>query len=182
MSEELLPCPFCGSSAQIRESGGRFFASCCGADCFCCVGEAYDNAAMPEHVFSTGQEAANAWNRRELGIPAATLSGLREKRLVAVPVEPSDLHADAFARAEDEARARFQGFQHGGHLAIRDLARSPEQQEIWSSPADQRASGERFSTGPRHDELQRQCRRERIKHALRALLAAAQEAPRDATG
>lgn len=65
MSEELKPCPFCGSDAHI--DGGEdygFYATCGSADCFCCVGEAYDRDAMPEHMFIERDAAIAAWNRR----------------------------------------------------------------------------------------------------------------------
>ena len=60
---QLEDCPFCGNDAYI--SGSRdegYFVSC--VRCFCCVGEAYDRSAMPEHVFREKDEAIAAWNRR----------------------------------------------------------------------------------------------------------------------
>jgi hypothetical protein len=65
MSTILKPCPFCGSAAYIQdaEEGTYFFASC--SSCYCCVGEAYDRDAMPEHKFSSEEDAAAAWNHRK---------------------------------------------------------------------------------------------------------------------
>lgn len=60
----LLPCPFCGQEGVIRSDYGHFFATCSGIECFCCVGEAYDRDAMPNHMFCSEDEAAAAWNRR----------------------------------------------------------------------------------------------------------------------
>ncbi len=62
----LLPCPFCGGDARADGSERvGFFVSCNG--CFCCVGEAYDHAAYPEHMFRDRDEAVAAWNRRAPG-------------------------------------------------------------------------------------------------------------------
>lgn len=61
MVNELKPCPFCGGEANIggwEEVG--YFASC--NNCYCCVGEAYDRSAMPEHMFKAEDEAITAWN------------------------------------------------------------------------------------------------------------------------
>jgi hypothetical protein len=66
LNMELKPCPFCGSQAFV--SDGRpeygFYACCAGEDCYATVGEVYDNCAMPDHMFRTPEEAAEAWNRR----------------------------------------------------------------------------------------------------------------------
>jgi hypothetical protein len=69
MSDNLLPCPFCGSDAHIQEDDDRFFAAC--TSCFCNVGEAYDSCAMPAHIFHTKEAAAEAWNTRSVtvGLP-----------------------------------------------------------------------------------------------------------------
>jgi hypothetical protein len=41
-----------------------FFVVCLGSECYCAVGEGYDRDAMPEHAFSSHEEAALAWNTR----------------------------------------------------------------------------------------------------------------------
>jgi hypothetical protein len=75
---DLLPCPFCGTDAQIVSDVGRFCVACCGDDCFCCVGEGYDRSAMPEHMFATEEDAAEAWNRRTPALTAALAQARRE--------------------------------------------------------------------------------------------------------
>ncbi|MDE2104449.1 MAG: Lar family restriction alleviation protein, partial [Patescibacteria group bacterium] len=67
MTEELKPCPFCGSAAIVRpeeEEGCGFYVCCSSPDCFCCIGEGYDRSAMPEHSFAAREDAIAAWNRR----------------------------------------------------------------------------------------------------------------------
>lgn len=54
MTDELKPCPFCGSNAEMRQSGYGWFVTCTGTDC----GSAMDNAPMDPGG------AAIAWNRR----------------------------------------------------------------------------------------------------------------------
>lgn len=60
----LLPCPFCGGAAYTVSADDErvWFAGC--RDCYCNVGESYDRSAMPEHMFSSEEEAIAAWNRR----------------------------------------------------------------------------------------------------------------------
>jgi Lar family restriction alleviation protein len=60
----LLPCPFCGGAAYTVSTNDErmWFAGC--RDCYCNVGESYDRSAMPEHMFSSEEEAIAAWNRR----------------------------------------------------------------------------------------------------------------------
>ena len=64
----MLPCPFCGSPGTVagNEFYGHssFYATCTSVDCFCCVGEAWDRDACPDHQFATEQQAADAWNKR----------------------------------------------------------------------------------------------------------------------
>lgn len=59
-----------------------------------------------------------------LGIPAATLHGLREKRLVAVPVEPTEAMIGAGAASNDYPSVFMGGPSHNG----RDKAR-----RIWAA-------------------------------------------------
>lgn len=71
-SDTLLPCPFCGGEADIEEANGSFFARCIEVvpgllphrRCFAAMGENYDRDAMPEHMYSTAEDAVAAWNRR----------------------------------------------------------------------------------------------------------------------
>lgn len=61
----LKPCPFCGTAnPTIQEGGERFYVTCAATDCFICIGEGYDRDAMPDHVFTTAEEAAEKWNTR----------------------------------------------------------------------------------------------------------------------
>ena len=53
MSDELLPCPFCGAEANVSECQGRddrFYIWCDG--CCCTV------------MYKSKQDAINAWNTR----------------------------------------------------------------------------------------------------------------------
>lgn len=67
---ELKPCPFCGSPGNVAgdEFNGHssYYATCTSVDCFCCVGEAWDRDALPDHQFATEQQAAEAWNKRAI--------------------------------------------------------------------------------------------------------------------
>lgn len=64
----MLPCPFCGEPGYVVGSDflGKhlYYAACTSLSCFCCIGEAYDSDACPDHKFTTEQDAANAWNKR----------------------------------------------------------------------------------------------------------------------
>ena len=76
IKEALEPCPFCGAAAHIQGAcdDRMFFVVCLGSECYCAVGEGYDRDAMPEHAFSSHEEAALAWNTR------ATLQPSGERR------------------------------------------------------------------------------------------------------
>lgn len=63
-SGALKSCPFCGVAGAIREDDGRFCVVCTGDDCFTAIGEGYDRSAIPDHVFTSEEDAAKAWNRR----------------------------------------------------------------------------------------------------------------------
>jgi len=67
--KDIKLCPFCGSVAVVREDtfcgvSKGFCVVCTGSDCFCTLGEGYDRDAIPDHCFSTEQEAIKAWNTR----------------------------------------------------------------------------------------------------------------------
>lgn len=64
MSEELLPCPFCGAAGRLCVDDDMFYVACSSPTCFCCVGEGYDRSAMSDHAFSSADGAADAWNAR----------------------------------------------------------------------------------------------------------------------
>src|SRR5688500_246720 len=77
MSEQLLPCPFCGGAAQVV--GDRDVGFCVVSDCGAALGEEYDNAAYHNHDFITEADAIEAWNRRRAtSTPAAAPDALRE--------------------------------------------------------------------------------------------------------
>jgi hypothetical protein len=59
---DLLPCPFCGSSAVGLQEAGHFYVSC--NACFCVVGEAFEENMLPAHIFASEEDAAQAWNKR----------------------------------------------------------------------------------------------------------------------
>lgn len=90
----LLPCPFCGSAAEIRSDDGRFFVSCCGTDCFCCVGEGYDASAMPDHIFDTEDAAKAAWNRRVPVAAQAEAAGLAMREACATAADAREQAAE----------------------------------------------------------------------------------------
>lgn len=62
----LLPCPFCGAEAVLRDyTPYGFYVACNSVDCYAAVGEGYDRDAMPDHQFDSAERAAEAWNRRK---------------------------------------------------------------------------------------------------------------------
>lgn len=88
-AEALEPCPFCGGDARTDGSDEvGFFVSC--NTCYCCVGEGYDRAAYPEHMFRDRDDAVAAWNRRSLTSQARLLEEAREV------LEISMLHNETF--------------------------------------------------------------------------------------
>lgn len=76
--EELTPCPFCGSAGLIQNDAGKYFATCYSHECGCCVGEAYDRDAMPDHMFYDEDAATAAWNRRAAISPPIDADRARE--------------------------------------------------------------------------------------------------------
>lgn len=60
----VLPCPFCGSPAIVREDDDRFCVCCSSPQCACALGEGYDRDAMPNHSFASEENAIIAWNQR----------------------------------------------------------------------------------------------------------------------
>lgn len=64
---ELLPCPFCGSPAEIDKGGlGEVFAAC--SKCWCHMGGAWS---------TTESDAIAAWNRRAIAAKDAEVEVLR---------------------------------------------------------------------------------------------------------
>jgi hypothetical protein len=63
---KLLPCPFCGGKAAVRQDDGKFCVVCISddIDCWCALGEQYDGCAMPNHSFYTEEIAVAKWNTR----------------------------------------------------------------------------------------------------------------------
>lgn len=78
----LLPCPFCGRSAQVvieDTPDGDCFVRCDTEGCWATIGENYDGDAMPNHMFKYEDgpgKAAATWNRRA-SINPASLSAER---------------------------------------------------------------------------------------------------------
>lgn len=106
----LLPCPFCGGRAALREDDGRFCVICVSTAeaCFCCFGEGYDASAMPKHSFYNEEAAAAAWNTRATTARIAALEGaLRRARAVVhdVAIATRNVGYDADLRAIEEALA-----------------------------------------------------------------------------
>ena len=71
MITELLPCPFCGSEADVEGAWGGYVPLCLNEECGCELG-----------VFKTREEAVAAWSRRVKGstIHASRISSGRLMR------------------------------------------------------------------------------------------------------
>lgn len=99
-SKDLLqPCPFCGGEADLREANQSFFVQCNEViagllphrRCYAAMGENYDRDAMPEHMYSTAEDAAAAWNRRRAPVPVIEPCVLRDAlEAIAAPSEQKD--------------------------------------------------------------------------------------------
>ena len=75
---KLLPCPFCGSPANIGgDDSYGFYVACSNISCYCVFGEGYDRDAMPYHCFATEQLAAQAWNTRAISPTITTANNPR---------------------------------------------------------------------------------------------------------
>jgi len=63
---KLKPCPFCGNEAHIGGDENPAYGLYIACDvCYCAVGEGYDRDAMPDHCFTSEEEAIKAWNTRD---------------------------------------------------------------------------------------------------------------------
>lgn len=94
----LKPCPFCGGEAAICNSDDKlFYVTCLSLDCYCCVGEAYDRDAMPDHAFDSEEGAILAWNHRA-ALPQEGAAGV---------AEPVAWNRDRVCRAAEAANAKF---------------------------------------------------------------------------
>lgn len=107
---------------------------------------------------------------RRLGF--AAVAALRGAGFAVMPREATDAMLDALI--DGCGADRIQGFQYGDALVIRDVWQPRDKQEIWRGPADPRAEGEQFSSGPLNDAFQRRCVMERKKITYRAMVAAAE--------
>jgi hypothetical protein len=88
MSEELLPCPFCGASdIELSSSGTCSWAVCAGC-----------GAEGPWHnsVGNNPDSARTLWNARP-----ALIDHLESDGMVLVPREPTEAMLAAWCRAED---------------------------------------------------------------------------------
>jgi hypothetical protein len=61
---KLSPCPFCGGEARSIEGDGKWYVTCTEAECFCSLGEIWDRDAMPDHHFTSEEDAVATWNAR----------------------------------------------------------------------------------------------------------------------
>jgi hypothetical protein len=70
MTKELLPCPFCGSSATMEQTDdNRWSVGCDSADELMCMG----NQSFA--TFSRQVEARDAWNKRTFTEPQTAQAG-----------------------------------------------------------------------------------------------------------
>lgn len=121
MTEQTLkPCPFCGGKAALKEDRDttalaiqRFFVTCDQLvpgrlprrKCFAAMGENYDRDGMPDHMYSSADQAIAAWNAR-----AEPMSLERAREIVAQLAPPKVLGSLAlktFEPHELEAIARL---------------------------------------------------------------------------
>src|ERR1043165_5741293 len=66
---ELLPCPAGHPIAQVCDSDRKmFYVVCVHAECFWTLGEGYDAYAMPDHSFTSEEDAIAAWNTRAVDL------------------------------------------------------------------------------------------------------------------
>ncbi len=61
--EELLPCPFCGSRANIKRQDG-YYIECSNIKCDIKLGAAASKRYFYAGNFISEQEAIEAWNKR----------------------------------------------------------------------------------------------------------------------
>ena len=70
-NKELLPCPFCGSEAEVEQIPGaiydEFVAHCENLKCI-----AFYIGYLDEGIYSTEEEAIVAWNTRKNKIPVGS--------------------------------------------------------------------------------------------------------------
>jgi hypothetical protein len=74
----LLPCPFCGSTADFRSGDDRYYVVCDNLACYAVVGEGWDAYCMPDHAYADQVAAADAWNTRAPATPPHNEDGLRK--------------------------------------------------------------------------------------------------------
>lgn len=107
MAEELKACPFCGSAAKFRWSGGVYLAECT----HCGVSKGDDGGEGMEEI--TSQVTAN-WNRRAT-LPADRQDGMPERPKYAGDqleyghaLEDYIEALEAWAAKRDEAARRYE--------------------------------------------------------------------------
>jgi len=122
MSEQLLPCPFCGGAAQVV--GDRDVGFCVVSDCGAALGEEYDNAAYPNHDFITEADAIEAWNRRRAtSTPAAAPDALREA--LSWALDMIDMYDERLAGIDGRERVYSTVHRAGKAKARAALATAP---------------------------------------------------------
>lgn len=117
MTENLLPCPFCGGEGCIQEHVFVGYTSTFGVVCLDCCAET-------RQFFNTKDEAVAAWNRRVDSRQLALKTRVRpmcEDCPDGCPIEtPKDsrnivTNADRIRSMSDEELARFLWEQNGGN-------------------------------------------------------------------
>jgi hypothetical protein len=136
MTKELLPCPFCGSSATMEQTDdNRWSVGCDSADELMCMG----NQSFA--TFSRQVEARDAWNKRTFTEPQ-TAASPEISRLIAKSDEQTTAldqimttAADNLAAANSDLKMTLEFIHHVAEYTLA-VTRPEHRAPSASSPAE----------------------------------------------